>query len=86
MRIKDGFVLRQVADSYVVMSLGGELSFNGMIALNETGALIWRSLDEGLDVDAIADRLVSEYETDHDTAKRDVASFIEKIRQAGILE
>lgn len=86
MRIKDGFVLRQVADSYVVMSLGGELSFNGMIALNETGALIWRSLEQLLDIDAIVELLVSEYEIDRVTAERDVASFIEKIRQAGVLE
>ena len=41
MKIKDGFVLRQVADTWVVMPLGQQsLDFDGMLTLNDTGALL----------------------------------------------
>ncbi len=86
MKIKDGFVLRRVADSYVVMSLGGEISFNGMLTLNESGAMIWNLLSEGLDENEIVSRLLSEYDVTESIAKADVSAFIKKITEAGILE
>ena len=86
MRIKEGFVLRQVADSYVVMNLGSEISFNGMLTLNESGALLWNAISEGADADGLVTALLNEYDVSDEIAKKDVAAFIEKIKGAGILE
>ena len=86
MRIKEGFVLRQVADSYVVMNLGSEISFNGMLTLNESGALLWNAILEGADADGLVTALLNEYDVSEEIAKKDVAAFIEKIKGAGILE
>ncbi len=86
MKIKEGFVLRETAGSYIVMNLGGELSFNGVITLNETGAVIWRGIEEGRDEKAIADMITEAYETDIGTALSDVKAFITKMSEAGILE
>ena len=86
MRIKEGFVLRQVADSYVVMNLGSEISFNGMLTLNESGALLWNTILEGADADGLVKALLNEYDVSEEIAKKDVAAFIEKIKGAGILE
>ena len=86
MRIKEGFVLRQVADSYVVMNLGSEISFNGMLTLNESGALLWNTILEGADADGLVKALLNEYDVSEEIAKKDVAAFIEKIEGAGILE
>lgn len=45
MKIKEGFMLRQVAESWVVVPMRNEeLDFNGMITLNETGAFLWKRL------------------------------------------
>ena len=42
MKLKEDFLLRQVADTWVVMPIGQEmLDFNGMLTLNETGAFLW---------------------------------------------
>lgn len=39
MKIKNGFILRNVSDAYVVVAVGeAAKDFNGMITLNETGA------------------------------------------------
>ena len=86
MKIKDGFVLRQVASSYVVMNIGGELSFNKMITLNETGALIWNALTDGLSAKDVAKRIVGEYEVSEEVALKDVNTFIEKMKEAGVIE
>lgn len=86
MKIKEGFVLREAAGSFVVMDRGGELAFNGMMTVNESGALIWRAVEEGADEDSIARKITEVYETDLETALRDVRNFIAKLNEAGILE
>ena len=63
--LKDGFVLRQVADTWVVMPLGQvSLDFNGMLTLNETGALLWQALEKlsGREIEAFdLDKYQGEY-------------------------
>ena len=45
MKIKNGFILRNVSDAYVVVAVGeAAKDFNGMITLNETGAFLWKTL------------------------------------------
>ena len=43
MKIKENYMLRKVADCYVVVPIGEAVAeFNGMINLNEVGAFLWR--------------------------------------------
>ena len=86
MKIKSGFTLREVAGNYIVMNLGGELNFNGMITLNETGAFIWRAIEQNKNAEETAKMLSEEYEIDFQTALRDTESIINKMLGAGIIE
>ncbi len=86
MKIKNGFVLREVAGSFVVMNVGSETDFDGMITLNETGALIWNMLLEGKSSDDIARRIAEEYDIDVKTAEADTKRFIKKLSEADIFE
>ena len=86
MKIKSGFVLREAAGSYVVIKLGGETDLRRMITLNETGAVIWNAIDEGLSKEDIARRITDEYDIDEKTALKDVESFIIKMSEADVLE
>ncbi len=86
MRIKEGFVLREVAGSAVIMNIGGELSFNKMITLNESGVLIWKCIENGLSAEAIADELCSVYDVEHTQALSDVNAFIAKTKGLSIIE
>jgi hypothetical protein len=45
MKLKEGFVLRDVAGSCVVVPTGTDLNFNGMISLNDTGKVLWQRLE-----------------------------------------
>lgn len=48
MKIKPDFLLRKVAENYVVVPVGTAMvDFNGMINLNETGAFLWEKLEHG---------------------------------------
>ena len=49
MKIKDGFVIRNVADTFVVVPVGDKLvDFSAMMTLNETGAFLWNCLAENI--------------------------------------
>lgn len=86
MRIKDGFVLRDVAGQTVVIATGeASRSFHGMVMLNGTGRVIWEGLSRGDGADAIAQELVRTYDVDLETAQRDVASFVDRAQEAGFL-
>ena len=87
MRIKQGFVMRDVAGQAVAIATGeASKSFHGMVKLNGTGADIWRGVEEGLDETAIAERVAAKYEVDLDRARRDVDAFIARMREAGLME
>ncbi len=87
MKIKEGFVLRQVADTWCVMPLGQmSLDFNGMLTLNETGALLWQKLEQGCDKDTLVAALTAEYDVQAEEAVADVDAFLLKLQQAGCME
>lgn len=87
MKIKEGFVLRNVADKWVVLPVGqASVNFNGMISLNESGALLWRTLEQGGDRSALAEALLSEYEVEREEALADVDAFLTALTKAGCIE
>ena len=48
--------------------------------MNVTGTVILRALQQGLDETAIVSRLVTEYEVEPQTAARDLADFLERLK------
>ena len=85
MKLKDGFLLRQVAGQTVVLPCGDVLDLNMMITLNETGAFLWERLQEETDEAALVAALLGEYDVDEDTAKASVAGFVAKLNEHGFL-
>ena len=85
MKLKDGYVLREVADTWVILPLYG-VDLNGMIRLNDSGAVLWRGLEAGLDEAALVNALTSEYEVSDEQAKEDVRSFISLLHKLGYLD
>lgn len=84
MRIKDGYLLKEVAGNFVVVPVGN-VDFDGMISLNETGVSIWKMLETDTDYDNLLAGFLNEYDVDLETAKADLDAFIEKLREAGLL-
>lgn len=87
MKIKKGFVVREIAGQSIVIALGeATKTFNGMIKLNDTGRVIWDMLSEGCERADIVKRICDEYEADAATVEADVDAFIKTLQGANILE
>ena len=86
MKIKDDFVLKKLAGSYVVVPVRTRaVDFSGIIKLTETGAFLWKLLEKGADREGLISSLLSEYEVDEATAAADVDRFVGKLREADLL-
>lgn len=87
MKISKEFALREIAENYIVVPLGeNAISFNAMITLNETGAFLWKQLENEKTEQQLLAAVLEEYDIDAETAKADIAKFIEKLKANSILK
>ena len=87
MKIKDGFILREVADSFIVVAVGEAVkTFNGIVNLNETGAFLWKILEQGATKEELLKKLTEEYDVDDATAKKDIDAFVAKLEEAKLVK
>ena len=87
MRIRDGYVLREVAGTFVIISTGSEnLDFKGVITVNEVGALIWKGVEAGKSKDEIVEKILSEYDVQKEVASADMDEFLEQLISKNIIE
>ena len=85
MKIKEGFLLREVAGQTVVLPVGDDLDLNMMITVNETGRFLWEHLLEDTDEAALIAALLKEYDVDEETAAGAVRRFVDKLNANGFL-
>ena len=86
MKIREGFILKSVAGKNIVVSVGAEVNFNGMLTINDTGVFFWELLQNEITKGEMLKKITAEYDIDEETASRDIDSFTEKLRSSGILE
>ena len=87
MKVKDGFMIREVAGQWVVLPLSQRVVvFNGILSLSETGAFIWRLLEKEISEEEIVQAVLEEYSIDESTARADVREFLDSIREHNLLE
>ena len=87
MKIKEGFLLREVGGEYIVVAVGrASAEFNGVIKLNGTCAEIWKLIEQGLDENEIANALCERYDVDAEKALADVRGIVAKLTESGVIE
>ena len=84
MKLKDGFIMRQVAGENVVIPSGDQMDLNKMITLNGTGAFLWKLLETETTQEALVEALLGEYDVDRQTVAKSVAEFMQKLDGHGI--
>lgn len=52
---------------------------------NRTGAKIWNALADGLDLEAISERISREYALPAELARRDASNFLEQLEKQGFV-
>jgi len=89
MKIKKGFVLRDVCGEQVIMGEGiGALDFGRLLCLNETAAWLWSEAEKQgeFTVDSLAKALCGEYDVGAEQAKADVAAIVAEWQKVNVLE
>ena len=87
MRIKNGFILRKIADQYMAVPVGARTrELHGMIAMNETAAFLWEKMSEACAEEELSQVLLDTYEIDEDKSKEVVQRFIDMLKKEGVLE
>ena len=86
MKIKDGFMLKEVAGTYLVVPIGSEVvDFSKMITTNETGAFLWNLIQDDQTVTTLIEKLREKYDVSENVAFKDVLDFIRVLAVEQIL-
>ncbi len=87
MKIKEGYILSEIAGNYHVVAVGKAVKeFKGIINLNKTGAFLFEKLIKGATEEELITALINEYEVDEQTAKDDVIKFTKGLSEANLVE
>lgn len=86
MKLKDGYLLRNVAGVHLVVPIAERvIEFKGMMTLNETGAFLWQQLLEEQTEEELLSDLIEEFQVDRETASKDIKDFIKKLKDVNVL-
>ena len=88
MKIKEGFVLRKVAGSFMVVPIGENAAkIGGLMSLNDTAADIWRLIEkEDRSEEEIAQILSNEYDAPVEEIREAVQRFSAELQSKGIAQ
>lgn len=88
MKIKEGFVLRDVCGEKVIMGEGiGALNFGRLLCLNETASFLWEKASEGEFTEmSLAEKLCQEYAVSMDQAVQDVKAIVSQWQEVKVIE
>jgi hypothetical protein len=87
MKIKSGYLLREVAGQFIVVPVGNQaISFNGIITLNKSGKVIWEVMQKETSVEEIVQALKEVFEVSDEVANKDVTTFLETLKKHSLVE
>ena len=87
MKIRQGFVVREIAGSIVVVPTGDLVNeFKCMMNLNSTGKVIWDLLQNDISQEEIVQKLMEKYKVTQDRATQCAQGFIEQLKAVKIIE
>lgn len=89
MKIKKGFVLRELGDTYIIIldTPGAKINMSSLLSFNESAAWLWRRA-EGIEFDEedLARFLFDEYDITPEYAAEEVARIVAQWREYGLVE
>ncbi len=86
MKVKNGFILKNIADEWVVMPTCIYIKkFEGAIILNDIAAFIWKQLEKHKTREELIEAVLGEYDIDEETAAADIDEIIDNLRGMNIL-
>lgn len=87
MKVKAGYLVREIADCHIVVPIGERvIEFKGIMTLNDTGNFIWKCLSDDISYSQLLASILNEYEIDEPTARVDLDEFLSVAQESGVLE
>lgn len=86
MKLREGYLLRKVAGKNIVVSVGSNVEFNGMLTLNDTGVFFWELLKNDTTKEEMLAKILEEYDVSQNEASQDLDDFLTKLKDAKLLE
>ncbi|MGN0172911.1 MAG: PqqD family protein [Acutalibacteraceae bacterium] len=87
MKIKEGFVVREVAGTYIALATG-ELSktYNGSLTLNSSAKFLFDNLQNDITKEELIQKMIDNYDVDSKTAESAVNKFITKLEEENLID
>ncbi len=86
MKAKSGFVLRTIANEYILMPTDEQIAkFNGAVLLNRVSAFIWEKLQEPVSLEGLLSALLEKYDIDEVSAAEDLDAVLAQFRQLELI-
>ena len=88
MKLKKGFVMRDVCGEHVLVGEGTEtVNFNRLVKFNDVAAFLWQKASEMDDFTAetLATAITAEYNVDDETAINDTRKLLADWQKEGLL-
>ncbi len=88
MKLNGKYRLRKVGGTYIVVKLGGgqSVNFSRLITVNDTGAFIFKQLENEVTMDGLVSAIMDEYEIDEAGAREAAETYVTKLVDLGIAE
>lgn len=84
MKIKKGFILKELDGQVVAIPVGSE--FSGVIKMNEIAAFLWKKLESGASEDELVKAILNEYDATEEQAESAVKNTVELLKSNGFIE
>ena len=78
---RDGLMWRDIDREVIILDIENDSYYS----LNETGTLVWKMLEKGINVEGIFAALAKEYALSLKNAEKDVNSIIEKLKEEKLI-
>ena len=86
MKVSDQFILRSIAGEHLLIPVGeAALTVKGMLALSESGLMIYEKLKGGCSRTDLTEMLLAEYDVSAAEAEADTDAFLDQLRQLNML-
>lgn len=87
MKVKEGFKLRNICDTHVIVAQGlKNINFSKIINLNDSAAWLWTEVEgQEFTTQELASMLTEHYEVDVEVAREDAESLVDAWLKAGII-
>ena len=86
MKASNKFITRKIANEHLLIPVGeAAMSIKGLIAMSESGAMLYEKLKTGCTRDDLIAALMAQYDVAQTVAAADTDEFLDQMRQLNML-